>query len=139
MVNKIFPRKNYFVKKSQTLSGITTTTTTTTTTNPNQILLHSDHLFDYYKVKIAPGTRMVQGSVRTTCESAGMKAVCSGPGFCVRYNTAHCVNTPLSEASTCGWPMSDIFCWLRQKPEKEIHRIIGYACVCVCLSETLLI
>ena len=84
-------------------------------------------MFDYYKVKIAPGTRMVHGSVRTTCELAGMKAVCGGGPGC--HNTAQCVNTPLSEASTCGWPMSDIFCWLRQEPNKELHRIIGYVCV----------
>ena len=70
---------------------------------------------------------MGAGSVRTTCELAGMKAVCGGGPGC--HNTAHCVNTPLSEASTCGWPMSDIFCWLRQEPNKELHRIIGYVCV----------
>jgi len=81
-----------------------TTTVKTTTINPDNIFLHADLLFDYYKVKIAHGTRMVAGTVRTFCELAGMKAVCTaGPGCSL--NTAHCVNTPLSEATNCLYAM----------------------------------
>ena len=88
--------------KNQSLSG--TTTVKTTTINPDNIFLHADLLFDYYKVKIAHGTRMVAGTVRIFCELAGMKAVCTaGPGCSL--NTAHCVNTPSSEASSCIYPM----------------------------------
>ena len=85
-----------------------TTTIKTTTTNPNHILLWTDLSFDYYKVKVAPGTRMY-GATSLTCAKAGMKAVCSGPSSCYKHNNGgKCVHTPLEDVNNaqCSWPMS---------------------------------
>ena len=43
-------------------------------------MLHTDHQFEYYRVRVANGTRMVDGSVPRICEAAGMRAVCMGTG-----------------------------------------------------------
>ena len=52
--------------------------------NPNHVvaeLLYKDSQFEYYKVTVAEGTRMIAGKVTETCEAAGMEAVCAGgPG-----------------------------------------------------------
>ena len=52
--------------------------------NPNHVvaeLLYTDSQFEYYKVTVAKGTRMIAGKVTETCEAAGMEAVCAGgPG-----------------------------------------------------------
>ena len=85
-----------------------TTTIKTTTTNPNHILLYTDLSFDYYKVKIAPGTTMVEATT-LTCDEAGMKAVCSGPSICYNHNNeGKCVHTTLEDVNNahCSWPMS---------------------------------
>ena len=82
------------------------TTIKTTTTNPNHVLLWTDISFNYYKVKIAPGTKMENGAVSSTCAAAGMKAVCSGPAYCYHgENKGHCVHTPLEDKSKCGSPL----------------------------------
>ena len=91
------------------------TTIKTTTTNPNHILLYTDPSFEYYKVKIAPGTTMVQVTT-LTCALAGMKAVCSGPPSCYNHNNAgRCVHTPLEDVknSHCTGPMS-VDCLLKE-------------------------
>ena len=85
------------------------TTIQTTTTNPNHILLWTDTSFDYYKVKVAPGTKMDIGATSLTCANAGMKAVCSGPSSCYSHNNAgKCVHTTLEDVNNarCNWPMS---------------------------------
>ena len=92
-----------------------TTTITTTTTNPNHILLWTDLSFEYYKVKVAPGTTMVQATT-LTCALAGMKAVCSGPPSCYNHNNAgRCVHTPLEDVKNahCTGPMS-VDCLLKE-------------------------
>ena len=84
------------------------TTIKITTTNPNHILLHTDPSFDYYKVKVAPGTRM-EHRATAICAEAGMKAVCSGPSSCYNHNNGgKCVHTPLEDVNNaqCGYPMS---------------------------------
>ena len=83
------------------------TTIKTTTTNPNHILLWTDLSFDYYKVKVAPGTRMYGGTT-LTCAEAGMKAVCSGPPSCYKHNNeGKCMHTTLEDVhnAQCYWPM----------------------------------
>ena len=93
-----------------------TTTIKTTTTNPNHILLWTDLSFDYYKVKVAPGTRMRTGATSRACTLAGMKAVCSGPSSCYKHNNAgKCVHTTLEDVqnANCYWPMS-VGCLLKE-------------------------
>ena len=70
---------------SSSTSSSTSTTSATTTTNQQQScadteVLYTDHQFEYYRVRVANGTRMVDGSVPRICEAAGMKAVCMGTG-----------------------------------------------------------
>ena len=96
----------------QLLSGPDSTTIKTTTTkkatitipiNPDHELLYKDNLFNYYKVKIPPGTKMRFGTVRAACLSAGMRAVCSGPPGC--ESSRECVHTPLNIDQLCGYVM----------------------------------
>ena len=46
---------------------------------------------------------MVEGAVSDTCQEAGLRAVCPGPGECHYTDTDRCQLTPLS--TDCGWPM----------------------------------
>ena len=65
-------------------------------------------MFDYYKVKIAPGTKMNHGATSLACNAAGMKAVCSSSPTCFNDNKAggDCVHTPLETGmEVCGWSM----------------------------------
>ena len=72
-------------------------------TVPENELLYTDSQFEYYKVTVAQGTRMVSGKVTETCRAACMEAVCTaGPG-CRYYNKDMCIVTPLSHA--CNHPM----------------------------------
>ena len=85
-----------------------TTTIKTTTTNPNHILLWTDISFNYYKVKVAPGTKMNTGATSLTCTLAGMKAVCCGPPSCYKHNNGgKCVHTTLEDVKNaqCYGPM----------------------------------
>ena len=85
------------------------TTIKTTTTNPNHILLWTDLSFDYYKVKVVPGTKMDLGATSLACALAGMKAVCSGPPSCYRHNNeGKCIHTTLEDVKNahCKAPMS---------------------------------
>ena len=43
--------------------------------------LHSDSTFDYYKVAVASGVRMVEATT-VTCRHNGMQAACKGPTGC---------------------------------------------------------
>ena len=86
----------------------TTTTTTTTTLPPGSQMMHKDNQYEYYKVTVAQGTRMIEGKVNETCTSAGMKPVCHGPKrTCYADDLAErpfgCYVTPLSDS--CGNPM----------------------------------
>ena len=44
--------------------------------------LHSDSKFDYYKVPVDSGVRMVEGATVTACRKVGMEAACRGPSGC---------------------------------------------------------
>ena len=82
--------------------------TSTTMFNPNQTLLYTDHLFNYYKVKVAPGTFMRTGTSSLTCAKYGMRAVCGGTPYCYAKGgyQSQCVNTPLSHSSdVCFAPL----------------------------------
>ena len=69
-----------------------------------QKLLLKDAKFEYYKVPIAPGTKMHHGAAARTCQSEGLEHVCLGPSSCrVHYrgrkvvaNYPGCVATPVS-------------------------------------------
>ena len=68
-------------------------------------MMHKDNQYEYYKVAVAVGTKMIHGKVLETCESVGMKPVCQGPTRTCSYddlaNTPHrCYITPLS--ISCG-------------------------------------
>ena len=105
----------YIEKKSPNILGHETTTIKT---NPDHILLWTDSKFDYYKVRIAPGTKMnLIGATRLTCNAAGMKAVCSGSPSCYRQDTAGiCVHTPLEDEHCCRPMLVD--CLLKVKELK---------------------
>jgi hypothetical protein len=47
--------------------------------------LHCDSQFDYFKVVVEPGVRMVEGATVTACTKEGMEAACKGPRGCT-YN-----------------------------------------------------
>ena len=68
--------------------------------------LHSDSTFDYFKVKVEAGVRMVEGATTTVCEKIGMSAVCQGPSGCNYNDESKCRVTPVSD--TCGSNMGGI-------------------------------
>ena len=63
------------------------------------MLLHSGGSYEYYKVPIKNGTRLVEGAVPDTCDGAELRAVCNGPSGC-KWNSERCLVTPAS--SVCG-------------------------------------
>merc|ERR1712055_1210412 len=70
------------------------------------VLLLSDAGYEYYKVPVKHGERLVEGKVPETCEAAGLKAVCTGPDDgCKFTDTSKCMVTPLSNDYGCGRPM----------------------------------
>ena len=44
--------------------------------------LHSDSKFDYYKIPVDSGVRMVEGATSTACRKYGLEAACVGPSGC---------------------------------------------------------
>jgi len=86
--------------------------TTSTTAGPlPPILLHKEEQYEYYKVPVARGTRLTEGKVALTCDSVGMKAICSGPSSCKYSDTSKCIITPLS--TNCNnpmYPLSKVIC-----------------------------
>ena len=70
----------------------------------NQTLLYTEEGYNYYKVPVADGQRLVEGKVPETCAKAGLRAVCSGPVSCRYTDTSKCFVTPLS--NDCSNPMS---------------------------------
>ena len=61
--------------------------------------LYSSNGQTLFKVPVAYGTRLSEGSVPDTCEGAGMKAVCQGQAGC-QFNSARC--KVVSIETTCG-------------------------------------
>ena len=68
-----------FVCQTCKTKPTTTSSTTIKSCEPTSVL-YTDHEFEYYRVRVANGTRMVDGTVPRLCEAAGMKAVCMGTG-----------------------------------------------------------
>ena len=64
-------------------------------------LLYSGDGYEYYKVPVTHGERLVEGKVAETCEAAGLKAVCTGPDDgCQFTDTSKCLVTPLASLCT---------------------------------------
>ena len=62
------------------------------------MFLHTHAGYSYYKVPVAYGTQLVEGSVAKTCKENGMMAVCFGPaGY--THNSAQCRETSLQASS----------------------------------------
>jgi len=92
----------------------------TTTSAPQRYkkLLHQDSEFEYFKVAVSNGTRLLGGKVSETCEEVGMKAVCSGGESCKYTNLDKCVVTPLStDCNNPMYPLSKLLC-NGEKPRK---------------------
>jgi len=86
--------------------------------------LYSDDEYDYYKVPVSNGTTLKEGAVSHTCETVGMRAVCSGPyKGCIRVSAENCVVTPLS--SNCFWPMSVLGNGFKNKMDLSIFSWLG--------------
>jgi len=94
-------------EKITTTTRKPTTTTTTKSTGAPYLqnlwtyLLVNEGGLEYYKIPVAPGTRMNIGVVTATCKAQGMSSVCLSPD-CI-YNTPGCRVTPLG--NFCGTPM----------------------------------
>jgi len=63
--------------------------------------LHKADGLSFYKMPVRYGTKMVEGSVPTTCEMFGMRAACFGPSGC-HYNSERCRETNLPTECTGG-------------------------------------
>ena len=77
-----------------------------------QILLYTDGNLNYYKVLVADGTRLVDGATVSTCEAAGMNAVCPGSSNC-GYNSASCLVTAITSSKDgCTYmdTLSNVIC-----------------------------
>ena len=70
------------------------------------IKLHSDSTFDYYKVEVEAGVKMVEGATSTVCQNVGMKAACMGPSGCRYTDESKCQATPLE--AYCSYTMQGI-------------------------------
>ena len=70
------------------------------------IKLHSDSTFDYYKVEVEAGVKMVEGATSIACERLAMRAVCVGPSGCRWNDESKCQVTPVS--AKCDYAMQGI-------------------------------
>jgi hypothetical protein len=91
-----------------------------------QILLYTDADLNYYKVAVANGTRLLEGSTVDTCKAAGMNAVCPGSSTC-SYNSPLCMVTPLSTPG-CTYlaSISKQICNYVPKQCPEVDRLFVY-------------
>merc|ERR1712243_318215 len=64
-------------------------------------LLASDSSSDFYKVPVPHGVKMIEGTVKDICKTAGMKPVC----FHKNINVDGCVTMAEPKKS---WPMHDL-------------------------------
>merc|ERR1711976_98594 len=72
--------------------------------------LYNDTEYEYFKVSVLNGTKLLKGAVSDTCKQVDMKAVCSGPTEC-KHTDEHCVITPLSnDCNNPMKPLSKILC-----------------------------
>ena len=62
----------------------------------NQTLLYTEEGYNYYKVPVADGQRLVEGKVYETCTKAGLRAVCWAHANASYTDTTKCLVTPLS-------------------------------------------
>jgi len=83
-----------------TTSTTKTTSMSTTTVSPGaKLLLHTNGDYNYYRVPVTNGVKLLATNVVSTCQTAGMQAMCHGGNGC-GYNSASCMLTPLSTG--CG-------------------------------------
>ena len=61
--------------------------------------LYSKDGLGYYKVPVAYGTRLIEGSVAATCENLKMKAVCWGAAGC-SFVSSRCMVSPINTDCT---------------------------------------
>jgi len=110
---------------STTLPPATTTAppaTTTTAALPYELLYSADG-WEYYKVPVKSGERLVEGKVPETCRAAGqgLEAVCAGPEDCRHTDTNSCSLTPLStECYRPMRPLSQILCNTDNLPDCDV-------------------
>ena len=95
-----------------------------------KVLLISSDDYNYYKVAVASGTRLLEGVVPDTCKEAGMDAVCGGDASC-QFTSNLCMDTPLSSGCsihTLLQPITEQICNVTN-PRKcqELERLFVYA------------
>jgi len=97
--------------------AITPAPTPTPSAQGNAVLLYSGQYadgYEYYKVPVRHGERLVEGKVAETCEAVGLQAVCYGPVGCQFTDTSKCMVTPWSQCN--GWenmyPLTKYLCGL---------------------------
>ena len=80
-----------------------------------------EYSYSYYKVKFAPGVRLLEGSVADTCEAVGMKAVCAGPTGCA-HNSERCIVTPLETSCTSPMrPLSNKYFVMERRIQESVR------------------
>ena len=94
-----------------------------------KVLLISSDDYNYYKVPVVSGTRLLEGVVPDTCREAGMDAVCPGDASCM-HTSNRCMDTPFSIACslhTLLQPITQQICNVTD-PRKcqELERLFVY-------------
>ena len=92
----------------------------------DKILLYANGGYDYYRVPILSGTRLLEGVVADTCKAAGMEAVCAGPSSC-KYTSSRCLVTPLSMDCSALRPIAGRICHVVDPRQcKEMDGLFSY-------------
>jgi len=68
---------------------------------PGVFKLHSDSQFEYYKVAVDSGVRMLEGATVTACRKYGLEAACTGFSGCVYNDESKCQVVPIEPY--CGY------------------------------------
>ena len=94
-----------------------------------KVLLFGSDDYNYYKVPVASGTRLIEGVVADTCKEAGLDAVCAGDASC-SFTSNRCMDTPLSigcNQNTLLQPITEQICNVTD-PRKchELDRLFLY-------------
>jgi len=104
----------------------TSVTPPTTALPYNSTLLYSDSDYDYYKVSVHNGSRLLAATIVSTCQAVGMEAVCPGPSSC-SYTSRRCVVTPLSlDCNNPMYPLSKQLCGTTPTSCKSTSGLFSY-------------